>query len=167
MSSDGEIDYSDFTLEELIEARGSIDEKRYPKNLANLEAALEKLGGMPAEPAFEEIAERHEAVKSTAKNAYYIFVSVLAMFAALYLGVTGFIDEQLVLERKSRGINWVFDGLSAQIASIAMIVFALNLAFTVYMFAMQKTFAGISKIVANLGWLATVGLIIVAFLVQG
>ncbi len=167
MSSDGEIDYSDFTVEELIEARGSIDEQRYPKNLANLEAALEKLGGMPGGPAFEEVAVRQEAAKSTAKNAYYIAVSVLAIFAALYVGVTGLMNEHLVLERKSRGINWVFDGLSAQIASVAMIVFALDLAFTVYMFAAKKTFSGISKTLANLGWLATVGLIIVAFLVQG
>ena len=68
---------------------------------------------------------------------------------------------------ESRGTRLEFEGLSAQIASIGMIVFALNLAFTVYVFAVQKTFAGVSKTLANLGWLATIGLIITAFLVKG
>ena len=41
MSEDGHIDYSGFSLKDLKEASSSIDKTRYPKNYANLVAAIQ------------------------------------------------------------------------------------------------------------------------------
>ena len=44
LSDDGEIDYSGYSYRELLEALDNISARRYPKNYANLQAALEKIG---------------------------------------------------------------------------------------------------------------------------
>jgi hypothetical protein len=151
----------------LIEARGSIDAKRYPKNLANLEAALQSLGGAPDDVVSEERIWKQEGAAGTeGTNAFFIFVSALASLAALYVGVTGILGGHFTLESRRYGLDLEFDGPSAQIASLGMIVFGLNLAFTVYMAAAHKTLLGNSKRLANLGWLASVGLIVAAALIS-
>ncbi len=48
LMSDGDIDYSKFTLRELEEALAGINRQRYPKNFANLRSAYEqRTGSMP------------------------------------------------------------------------------------------------------------------------
>ncbi len=59
MSNDGRIDYSGYSYRELLEALNNINSKKYPRNYANLQAALEKIGpaqrdalaqGIPPDP---------------------------------------------------------------------------------------------------------------------
>jgi len=51
--SDGDIDYSQFTLLELEEALAGINRQRYPTNYANLRSAYEKKAAVMAPPAPE------------------------------------------------------------------------------------------------------------------
>ena len=151
----------------MIEARGSIDAKRYPKNLANLEAALETLGGLPEEPRVRErTADDEDAASHKDANAFALVTSALAAVASLYVGVTGFLSGHLVFERRNRSFLGEFDGLSAQIASLGLIIFALDLALTTYMMVAKKSFTGPTKLVANIGWTASLGLIFVAILIR-
>ena len=50
---DGEIDYSKYVLAELLEAKRSINARQFPKNFANLEAAIAKLQPNPDEADFD------------------------------------------------------------------------------------------------------------------
>lgn len=49
MSRDGKIDYSGYSYRELLEALDNINSRHYPKNYANLQAALEKIGPVQRE----------------------------------------------------------------------------------------------------------------------
>ena len=49
MHDDGKIDYSRYSYRELLGALDNINSRKYPKNYANLQAALEKIG--PAQRA--------------------------------------------------------------------------------------------------------------------
>ncbi len=44
MSQDGEIDYSQYSYRELLDTLNNINARKYPRNYANLQAALEKVG---------------------------------------------------------------------------------------------------------------------------
>ncbi len=44
LSTDGNIDYSRYSYREILEALDSINSRKYPKNYANLQAALEAIG---------------------------------------------------------------------------------------------------------------------------
>lgn len=44
MSSDGQIDYSEYSYRELLEALNNINSRKFPVNYANIQAALEKVG---------------------------------------------------------------------------------------------------------------------------
>jgi hypothetical protein len=46
-SEDGQVDYSRFSREELLEARATIDQRQYPINFANLSKTLEQKGPAP------------------------------------------------------------------------------------------------------------------------
>ena len=111
-------------------------------------------------------AQKAEANEKGA-NAFALVTTALASVASLYLGVTGFFDGHLLLERKSRGLHLEFDGLSAQIASLGLIIFAVNLAFSVYTMAAQKSFQGPVRSLVNLGWVASAALVILALLIRG
>ncbi len=56
MNNDGEIDYSRYSYRELLEALDSISSRKYPKNYANLQAALEKVGPAQREALAQESA---------------------------------------------------------------------------------------------------------------
>lgn len=49
MSNDGKLDYSQYSYRELLEALNNINSKKYPKNYANLQVALEKIGPVQRE----------------------------------------------------------------------------------------------------------------------
>ena len=56
MNNDGEIDYSRYSYRELLEALDNINSRKYPKNYANLQAALEKVGPAQREALAQESA---------------------------------------------------------------------------------------------------------------
>lgn len=65
MSNDGKLDYSQYSYRELLEALNNINSRKYPKNYANLQAALEKIGPVQREalernhdPAIRDEAEQ-------------------------------------------------------------------------------------------------------------
>lgn len=57
---DGDVDYSGYTLRELIEALEGINPKAYPRNYANLRAAYQVLATTPAPAATADAQAEHD-----------------------------------------------------------------------------------------------------------
>ena len=62
---DGEIDYSKYGTSELVEARATIDSTKYPKNFANLEAAIARLQRDIGESDVGNAAEEEPSIWAT------------------------------------------------------------------------------------------------------
>ncbi len=96
MDTDGGIDYSGYTLEELIEARSSINKTNYPKNYSNLCKAIEAhRRDLEFDTPMEEQSEFADTTFEISVPLYrwYFWVILVAILMSDFISLFGFFSS--------------------------------------------------------------------------
>ncbi len=114
---DGEIDYSKYSLAELLEARRNINARRFPRNFANLEAAIARLQPNPNEANFDVSTEPDRSVW-TVLDGPAQYESLPIKETALYIVVFGLAGLTVAF-----AFEFVLALLDWSVGSIARVVY--------------------------------------------
>ncbi len=120
MHEDGQIDYSNYTLDELLQSRESINRQLYPKNYENLLDAIRTAESKP------EVVrqEREKAAGESARSrlvAAYVMMAFLSVYA-FYLAYDGFLSRSILIDPPYRGFSLEVYGDAAVVGSVGLAV---------------------------------------------
>lgn len=127
MNRDGKIDYSAYSLEELQQARRSIDEEKYPLNLQNLMQELASRKLLTNDQAAGATSQSgdigtpsDDVAPSEPSSLLYLFrrLAILAMFSSY--AIASLVSGELFLPTRRGGI--LLHGISAWMFVIAILL---------------------------------------------